>query len=146
MSQGTVIAICRSSTAGAPRECVGEGELTPAEGLRGDASSTLAGGVIRLLPLEQIERANRVFNLDARPGSFSEHLTVEGAHLSNVSAGDRLRIGEAILEVIRVGSPDAFVHINAYRGVSLLPQWGIYCQVIKPGHVAPGDLILHLPH
>jgi MOSC domain-containing protein YiiM len=108
-------------------------------GLVGDAGSALSGGVIALLSLEQIERANRQFGLDATPGAFGEHLTVEGGRLSELSTGDRLRVGEAILEVIRLGDPDAFVHLNAYRGLSLLPRWGVYCCVLDAGRVARGD-------
>ncbi|MGC9348360.1 MAG: MOSC domain-containing protein [Anaerolineae bacterium] len=144
MRDGVVVAVCLSRKARLPRQNAGEGRLAPGVGLIGDAGSALACGVISLLALEQIERANRKFGLDATPGTFGEHLTIEGGRLSDLATGDRLKVGEARLEVIRVGDPEAFVHLNAYRGVSLLPRWGVYCRVLDPGRVQKGDPVHYL--
>lgn len=78
------------------------------------------------------------------PGTFGENLTVAGLESARLNIGDRLHIGEVVLEVTapripcvtlatRMGDP-AFV--KRFRHAE---RPGLYCRVIRPGEVRPGQ-------
>lgn len=87
---------------------------------------------------------------DFEPGQFGENLTTEGVLESELSIGDRLRIGSVLLEVsqprvpcfklnIRMKSP-AFSKVFLRSGLV-----GFYFRVIEQGALAAGDPITLLP-
>lgn len=78
------------------------------------------------------------------PGEFGENLTLSELESAACSVGDRLRAGAVLLEVTapripcstlaaRMGDP-AFV--KRYRAAE---RPGLYCRVLQPGPVQPGD-------
>ncbi len=80
------------------------------------------------------------------PGQFGENLTTQGIDLNQVHAGDRWRIGSALLEVSGVRIP-----CSVFQGFLDEPRWvkrftlgrmpGPYLRVIEEGDVAAGDAI-----
>lgn len=87
---------------------------------------------------------------DFEPGQFGENLTTEGVLESELSIGDRLRIGTVLLEVsqprvpcfklnIRMKSP-AFSKVFLKSGLV-----GFYFRVIEQGVLEAGDEITLLP-
>ncbi len=124
-----------------PKVNVGEGELRAGHGLVGDSHAGLSEREISLLGIEDIEEANRTHHIAAVPGSFAENLTVEGLDLLALKPGDRLQAGQALLEVVQIGKPSNIAHTYSYQGVSSLPQKGVFCRVVKSGHVSRGDAI-----
>jgi len=87
--------------------------------------------------------------LDLGPGTFGENLTTEGVLDTDVSVGDRFRIGTAELAVtqprlpcfklgIRTGR-DEFVTEFLERGLL-----GFYFTVVREGEVGAGDPIVEL--
>ena len=87
--------------------------------------------------------------LELGPGTFGENLTTEGLVDTQVSVGDRFRVGTAELLVtrprlpcfnlgIRMGS-DAFVTEFLERGLL-----GFYLAVAREGDVAAGDPIIEV--
>ena len=87
--------------------------------------------------------------LELGPGTFGENLTTEGLVDTEVSVGDRFRVGTAELLVtqprlpcfklgIRMGS-DAFVTEFLERGLL-----GFYLAVAREGDVAAGDPIIEV--
>lgn len=87
---------------------------------------------------------------DFEPGQFGENLTTEGVLESELSIGDRLRIGSVLLEVsqprvpcfklnIRMKSP-AFSKVFLKSGLV-----GFYFRVIEPGTLQAGDAITLFP-
>lgn len=83
---------------------------------------------------------------EVRPGEFGENLTTRGIDLTNTRAGDRWRIGGALLEVAGVRIPCA-----VFQGFVDQPRWvkrftiearpGAYFRVLEPGPIAAGDSI-----
>ncbi len=80
------------------------------------------------------------------PGTFGENLTVAGLASGELAVGDRLRLGEVVLEVTapripcatlaaRMGDP-AFV--KRFRAAE---RPGAYCRVIREGLVAAGEAV-----
>ncbi len=138
---GRVVAVCRSARRDEPKEDIGSGYLRPGHGLEGDVHAGLSEREVSLLALESIERANRKHNISAAPGSFAENLTTESIDLLRLKVGDRLRVGEALLEVVQIGKPPEMAHTYNFQGISLLPTEGIFCRVVRGARVSRGDPI-----
>jgi hypothetical protein len=155
-----IVAVCRSERRTEPKVDIGQGELRWDHGLVGDSHaglsqpfddpSTLLRARLRtprqvsLLALESIERANREHGIEASPGSFAENLTTQGLDLLSLKVGDRLRVGEALLEVVQIGKPPEMAHTYSFHGVSLLPTDGVFCRVVEGGWVRRGDEVVRL--
>ncbi|WP_117192907.1 MOSC domain-containing protein [Rhizobium terrae] len=82
------------------------------------------------------------------PGTFGENLIIEGLDNRDVGAGDRFHIGDVVLEAscarspcntlaVRMGDPK---FLKAYTKAG---RPGIYCRVIEPGMIGPGDPVRH---
>jgi MOSC domain-containing protein YiiM len=155
-----IVAVCRSEQRMEPKVDVGQGELRQDHGLVGDSHAGLsqpfdklvlseAEGLrtprqVSLLALESIERANREQGIEAVPGSFAENLTTQGLDLLSLKVGNRLRVGEALLEVVQIGKPPEVAHTYHFQGVSVLPTEGVFCRVVEGGWVRRGDEIARL--
>lgn len=83
------------------------------------------------------------------PGTFGENLTFEGLDEASLQVGDRLRIGQAVVQVsqprgpcgklaAKVGIPD-FVKVCCQHGAT-----GWYLRVLQPGTIRAGDEIERL--
>lgn len=80
------------------------------------------------------------------PGQFGENLTTQGIDLNAAHAGDRWRVGGALLEVSGVRIP-----CSVFQGFLDEPQWvkrftqgrlpGPYLRVIEEGDISAGDEI-----
>jgi MOSC domain-containing protein YiiM len=134
-----IVAVCRSEQRMEPKVDVGQGELRQDHGLVGDSHAGLSQRQVSLLALESIERANREQGIEAVPGSFAENLTTQGLDLLSLKVGDRLRVGEALLEVVQIGKPPEVAHTYHFQGVSVLPTEGVFCRVVEGGWVRRGD-------
>jgi MOSC domain-containing protein YiiM len=139
-----VVAVCRSEQRTEPKVDIGRGELRQDYGLVGDSHAGLSQRQVSLLALESIERANQEHGIDAGPGSFAENLTTQNLDLLSLKVGHRLRVGEALLEVVQIGKPPEVSHTYQFHGVSLLPTEGVFCRVVEGGWVCRGDEIAHL--
>ncbi len=81
-----------------------------------------------------------------RAGQFGENLTTEGIDLTNARAGDRWRVGGALLEIAGVRIP-----CSVFQGFLDEAQWvrrfmagrrpGPYLRVLEEGPVRVGDAI-----
>lgn len=122
------------------------------EGLEGDAQADLSvhGGVDKAAyayPIEHYAYWQQQLGREAFPhGQFGETLTIEGLLETDVAIGDRLRIGEALLEVSQPRTPCFKLGIK--MGRKEFPKEfqdsgrvGFYMRVIEPGHLCAGDAI-----
>jgi MOSC domain-containing protein YiiM len=84
------------------------------------------------------------------PGTFGENLTLSDLASNTCNAGDRFFIGEVILEATapripcstlgrRMGNPNFPTLFRAAE------RPGVYCRVIKPGMIRPGDTVTAQP-
>ena len=146
---GVIIAVCASQKRMDPKRDVGDGYLREGYGLVGDAHAGLSEREVSLLAWESIERLNLALSqaegkehgVEAGPGDFAENLTTQGIDLVSLPLGARLRIGEAVLEVVQIGKPPHVAHTYNFQGLSILPTEGIFCRVIEGGRVRKGDEI-----
>ena len=76
------------------------------------------------------------------PGRVKENITARGIKLEGLSIGQRIRIGEALLEITKECEPchqmDA---IRQGLQEALRGRRGILCRVVEPGTIRRGDSI-----
>ena len=119
-----------------------EGLFVEGLGLEGDAHSGFAHRQISLISMEDINTMKDKLP-DLVPGSFAENLTTEGIDLASLAIGDKLTIGESLLEVSQIGK-ECHTHCEIYHrtGDCIMPQKGIFCKVLRGGKVKTGDAIV----
>ena len=155
---GTVLQV-NVSAGGIPKREIPFGELTPS-GIAGDAwRYPFHGGprqAVLLITIEGIEElVAQGFPL--YPGALGENLTTRGLDRRALRFGQRLRVGEATIELTKMRQPCAT--LNPYgagiqaamydartaKGNPESPLWGLsgfYASVVQPGSVRPGDAIV----
>jgi MOSC domain-containing protein YiiM len=82
------------------------------------------------------------------PGTFGENLVIEGLDNQDVAVGDRLHVGNVVLEASCPRSPcNTFATKMGDRGFVKTyfrgNRPGIYCRVIVPGTLSTGDPVRH---
>lgn len=137
---GVVISVNISEKRDEPKHQLAEGVFEVGVGISGDAH---AGGPmeVSILSIERTEELTVETGEEFLPGSFAENVTVRDFPLETLKIGDRIGIGEVILEIVQLGKPKDIAHTYSYRGYSLLPRYGVFANVIKGGVVSSGDEI-----
>lgn len=151
---GRVVVACSSPTTGVPkypREAV---EV----GLEGIVDDYHAGPVnkhkkkgepepnhrqITIVAQEVVMELNKQLDIDLRPGDLAENFLVSGlGDLTDLQAGDRMRIGPVLLEVTGQNRPCATIGVHHPLLVkSILGRRGIVAVVLITGVARPGDLV-----
>jgi MOSC domain-containing protein YiiM len=76
------------------------------------------------------------------PGQIKENITTRGINLAALLQGNRLRVGEALLEVTGPCAPcDQMDAIRQGLQAALDGRRGILCRVIETGTIRRGDAI-----
>ena len=138
---GKIIAVCTSPEKGMIKHDVREGLLLEELGIEGDAHAGFMHRQVSLIAVEDIRTMMEKLP-DLVPGSFAENLTTEGFDLSQLKIGDRLKVGETVLEVSQIGK-ECHTKCEVFKktGDCIMPQKGIFTKVIKGGRVKTGDII-----
>lgn len=132
-----------------PMQRLGEARLIPGAGIEGDRYALGTGtysikpGEDRQVTLIEAEMLARVAEDDGHQISVDEHrrnLTVEGVPLQHL-VGLRFRVGECLLEGVRINQPCKYLNLMLKRDV-YMPLWnrsGLNAKVIEGGVIRPGD-------
>jgi MOSC domain-containing protein YiiM len=147
------------SRGGVPKRPIDEGVLTPL-GIEGDmhAHPEIHGGprqAVLLICSEALDelaaKGHPVF-----PGALGENLTTRGIDCRQLRAGQRFRVGQAIIELTKVRGPCATLDVygpsikaeiydrEVNLGNTASPKWamsGFYASVVEPGVVRRDDII-----
>lgn len=138
---GKIIAVCSAPEKGMIKRDIGEGVLIEDLGLEGDAHAGFMHRQVSLIAMEDI-RTMMAKLPSLVPGSFAENLTTEGFDLSRLKIGDRLSVGETLLEVSQIGKEcHAKCEVFKQSGECIMPQKGIFTRVIKGGKIKTGDAV-----
>ena len=149
------------SPGGMPKHAILQAEIT-VQGILGDIQRNRKyhGGpdqALLLITQESLEEIKGK-GFAVYPGALGENLTVSGLDRRQLRAGQRLRAGQAIIEITRLRQPCR--HLDVYgpgiqaavydkKAVPGEGPWGLagfYCRVSQPGPVFPGDIIEVLEH
>lgn len=123
-------------------------------GLQGDEQADLKvhGGedqAVYAFPFEHFAFYGELLRRDDfTPGQFGENLTIEGFLEDQVFIGDRLRIGEATLQVSqpRIPCSKLAMRLDDSRIIQAMTnslRTGFYLRVLEEGFVRTGDTIEH---
>jgi MOSC domain-containing protein YiiM len=80
------------------------------------------------------------------PGQVKENITTRGLRLADLAAGERLEVGQAVLEV--TGSCEPCGRMDEIRSglqEELQGRRGILCRVVQGGRIVCGDAIQVAP-
>ncbi len=145
MLQGTVNKISISLQKGTKKSNVSEALLIENHGLESDAHAGPWHRQVSLLALESINTM-RAMGAVADPGDFAENITTEGIDLLLLKPGDRIGVGEGVLEITQIGKEcHAHCAIWAAVGDCVMPREGVFARVIRGGVVREGDSIKTQP-
>ncbi|HQF17999.1 MAG TPA: molybdopterin-binding protein [Bacteroidales bacterium] len=102
---------------------------------------------VSMLSIESIHRFEEKTGRKVQPGEFAENITTQGFNILKTQPGDRFFNDQIELEVTQIGKK---CHGNSCIifqeiGDCVMPKEGIFCKVIKPGKIKPGDTLYHNP-
>ena len=137
-----VLSINTSETTGIIKKSVNEAVFLEGKGIEGDGHCGLSDvKQVSLLADESVDKM-RAMGLELIAGAFAENITTEGIELKTLPVGTRLRIGDTIQEVSKIGKEcHTGCAIKQQTGTCVMPTEGIFTKVIKGGIVKPGDEI-----
>ncbi|MFB6291034.1 MAG: MOSC domain-containing protein [Candidatus Bipolaricaulia bacterium] len=144
ISEGAkLVSINTSNEKGDIKTPVEEANLIEDHGIEGDVHAGSEVKQVSLLDASEINKMEERTGVELNPGDFAENLTSEGLNLGNLPVGTRLKVGsEALLEVSQIGKTchDDCV-IKEKTGECIMPQKGLFFQVLEGGSIRPGDEI-----
>ncbi len=163
---GSVMSVNVSTKKGEAKKPVDQVVLREDYGIEGDVHAGLREKQVSLLAWESVEqqlaemrekgvkcpkaeqltekagetRSEEQDPYELHPGDYAENLTVRGVDLKAVKPGDRIEVGEALLEVTRIGKK-CHRHCAIYErlGDCVMPREGVFTKVLRGGRVASGD-------
>ncbi|MEI7056650.1 MOSC domain-containing protein [Nocardioides sp. CCNWLW239] len=128
-----------------PTRSVESVEIVQARGIVGDRYEGAKHRQVSIQSLEAIREAEADFGAPIDPGSTRRNITISHGAVPT-EPGALIRIGTAVLEVVRVAAPckllDDAIGPNAQH--ALRRRAGSICRVLESGVVSTGDEV-HLP-
>ncbi|WP_297436212.1 MOSC domain-containing protein [uncultured Clostridium sp.] len=136
---GKLVSICISEKKGIGKTQITEIELIGGFGLKGDAHGGKWHRQVSLLEKEKIEDfIKRGGNV--KFGDFGENLVTEGIDLDTIKVGDKITVGDAILEITQKGKKcHDKCHIYQMVGDCIMPKNGVFGTVEKGANIKIGD-------
>jgi len=138
---GKIVAVSVGARKGEKKTPVSSVVLVEEHGVKDDAHAGPGHRQVSLLSSESIGKM-RAKGLSVGPGDFAENITVEGFVLPETKVGERIRVGEAVLEISQIGKEchdRCAIYFQA--GDCVMPREGVFARVIRGGKVAPGDAV-----
>lgn len=127
----------RALKKGLPMEELREARILADFGLEGCAHAR--PGTSRQILLADRETLEA---MQLQPGILCENITTDGLNVNSLQIGQRLRIGDALLEVTMVCTPcNQMERIRPGLRKELWGRRGMLCRVLEGGTIRPGDSI-----
>ncbi len=138
---GKVRALCISEKKGTAKQMIDKVELVANHGLANDAHAGNWHRQVSLLAVEKIDAFNAQGG-QVQFGDFGENIVVEGYALNELPVGQRLQIGDTLLEVSQIGKECHTRCAIFYRvGQCIMPTNGIFAVVLVGGEIKVGDSV-----
>ena len=136
-----VLAINTSDKKGVIKNPVNEAMFIEDFGIQGDAHGGTDIRQVSFLAEESVNKM-RAQGLELKFGDFAENITTIGIELHTLPIGTKLKIGETIQEVSKIGKECHHgCAIKQKVGHCIMPAEGIFTKVVKGGKVKKGDAI-----
>ncbi len=137
--KGKIVAINISKKKGIPKTNVQQATLIENYGIEGDTHAGNWHRQISLLGIESIKKM-REEGLNVRPGAFAENITTEFLNLPKLNIGDKITIGDSVLEITQIGKEcHTKCAIYYQAGDCVMPREGIFARVLKGGIIKVDD-------
>lgn len=138
---GKVAAICTSPKKGTAKYEVKEALLIEDFGIKDDAHAGKWHRQVSLLELKKIEDFNSEGG-NVKFGDFGENIVVDGIEVDKLDIGQKLKIGDAILEITQIGKEcHSECEIFHRVGKCIMPIHGVFSKVLKGGNIKLNDEI-----
>ncbi|SCH74364.1 MOSC domain-containing protein [Romboutsia sp. 1001713B170207_170306_H8] len=136
---GEILAICISEKKGTLKNEINEANFIEDFGIENDAHAGKWHRQVSLLAFEKID-AFRKKGANVDFGAFGENLVVEGIELEKLPIGQKIQIGEVLLEVTQIGKKcHDKCQIYYQVGECIMPRNGIFTKILSGGRVKVGD-------
>ena len=112
-------------------------------GIQGDAHAGDWHRQVSLLAGESIDSVKKILPT-LKNGAFAENIITRGLDLTQLSVGDRLKIGDTIvLEITQIGKEchNSGCAIKKATGDCIMPREGLFAIVVAGGSIASADKI-----
>ncbi len=137
----SVVSVCISENKGEQKKEVPSVLLKEKHGIVGDAHAGDWDRQVSLLAEESVDTM-RAKGLELQSGAFAENIVTRGVTLTALAVGTRLMLGDALLEVTRIGKEcHSRCAIYYQAGDCVMPREGIFARVLQGGTVQAGDRI-----
>ena len=140
--ESKVLAVCISEKKGTVKHEVDSIELND-KGIIGDAHSGDWHRQVSLLSIDSVNKLQSKISFELKPGAFAENILIDsGIVLYELNIGDKLEVGECLLEVTQIGKEcHATCEIRKITGDCVMPREGIFSKVLKAGKIKAGDIV-----
>ena len=137
---GKIVAICKSEKKGTAKTCIEEVNLIYDFGLEGDAHAGKWHRQVSLLELKKIEDFIAQGG-NVKFGDFGENIVIEDIVIDKLEIGQRISIGDTVLEVTQIGKQcHTKCEIFHRVGKCIMPIHGVFAKVIKGGKIKINDI------
>lgn len=138
-----VLEINISDRKGIKKEPIGKGNFLEGFGLENDAHAGKWHRQVSLLAIESYNRMEEMGIGNLKMGSFGENITTEGIELHKLPVGTILKIGDTVHKVTQIGKEcHTMCNIGKTVGTCVMPNEGIFTEVLKSGIIKKDDLII----
>ena len=136
---GKILALCISEKKGTLKTEINEANFIEDFGIENDAHAGKWHRQVSLLEFNKIDEFRKKgANVDF--GAFGENLVIEGIELNTLSIGQKIKIGDVLLEVTQIGKKcHDKCQIYYQVGECIMPKNGIFTKVLNGGTVKVGD-------
>lgn len=135
-----IVAICTSPKKGTAKYEVKEALLIEDFGIKDDAHAGKWHRQVSLLELKKIEDFNAEGG-NVKFGDFGENIVVDGIEVDKLNIGQKLKIGDVILEITQIGKKcHSECEIFHRVGKCIMPIHGVFTRVLKGGTIRVNDI------
>lgn len=123
-----------------PTKPVESVEAEAGRGLVGDRYHGTKHRHVSIQSASQLAEAASVLGRPIEPAGTRRNLTISSGEVPR-DPGDRIRVGEVLLEVVRVAAPCRLLDDNLGRGAAeaLRRRAGSICRILEGGVISVGD-------
>lgn len=96
---------------------------------------------VSLLAEESVRSFEKSLGRHIEYGEFAENITTKGVVLHKTKPGDKLKIGNTLLEVTQIGKKCHGSNCEIFKqvGSCVMPTEGIFAKVLQGGSIKAGD-------